>query len=401
MVHFSTLVAPILASVIVGFVVAHPGEHHDNAEVRHEIEVRNKQAASAKRTLATCSTTVNSRALHERAVARRADTAARLRTERGLSSTKIKHRRDLEDLAAYELLSHNVTQLGYDIGTDPTVIFSANTTYALTPNNTIGPYYVSGEFIRSDITDGEPGVPMHLDIQFINIATCDPVKDLSIDIWACNSTGVYSGIDAAQGQGGLDTTFLRGIQTTDAEGVVQFDTIFPGHYAGRATHEHVVSHMNGTILPNGTYTGGKANHIGQLFFDESLRAAIEATVPYSSNTIEPMSNADDMWAPVSASANYDPFVEYVMLGNSLSDGILAFITIGIDVNDDFEVGIAVYYGEDGGVTNTGNNTGGFPTGGGPFPGVAPRSESAAGSVQVWGFLMLTCALAAGGSWLIG
>lgn len=37
----------------------------------------------------------------------------------------------------------------------------------------------------------------------------------------------------------LDTTFLRGIQQTDADGAVQFDTLFPGHYTGRAPHTHV------------------------------------------------------------------------------------------------------------------------------------------------------------------
>jgi protocatechuate 3,4-dioxygenase beta subunit len=36
----------------------------------------------------------------------------------------------------------------------------------------------------------------------------------------------------------LDATFLRGIQPSNDEGVVQFESIFPGHYTGRATHIH-------------------------------------------------------------------------------------------------------------------------------------------------------------------
>lgn len=31
---------------------------------------------------------------------------------------------------------------------------------------------------------------------------------------------------------------LRGVQITDKNGVVQFDTIVPGHYAGRVNHVH-------------------------------------------------------------------------------------------------------------------------------------------------------------------
>lgn len=34
-------------------------------------------------------------------------------------------------------------------------------------------------------------------------------------------------------------TFLRGIQTTDAQGKAEFDTRFPGWYQGRLTHIHL------------------------------------------------------------------------------------------------------------------------------------------------------------------
>lgn len=56
-----------------------------------------------------------------------------------------------------------------------------------------------------------------------------------------NSTGVYSGVESsANGNSddasNLDNIALRGIQQADDDGVVQFSTIFPGHYTGRATH---------------------------------------------------------------------------------------------------------------------------------------------------------------------
>lgn len=64
---------------------------------------------------------------------------------------------------------------------------------------------------------------------------------LGADIWSANSTGVYSGVQS-NGNGNYDDTSnldniaLRGIQQADDDGVVQFSTIFPGHYTGRTTH---------------------------------------------------------------------------------------------------------------------------------------------------------------------
>jgi len=56
-------------------------------------------------------------------------------------------------------------------------------------------------------------------------------------------------------------------------------------------------HTNTTLLLNGSYAGGTVAHIGQLFFDESLQSAVEATYPYNTNTQLVTSNDDDMWAP--------------------------------------------------------------------------------------------------------
>ena len=110
--------------------------------------------------------------------------------------------------------------------------------------------------------------------------------NLTSDIWHCNATGVYSGI-VADGNGNLNDasninkTFLRGLQTTDSDGVVQYSSIFPGHYSARATHVHVQTHLNGTILPNGTYSGGSVSHIGQFFFDQDLITEVNTLPPYS------------------------------------------------------------------------------------------------------------------------
>lgn len=96
----------------------------------------------------------------------------------------------------------------------------------------------SGEFIRRNIQGSQEGVEMIIDMQLIDVNTCEPVVDAMIDFWHCNATGVYSGV-VANGNGdesdtsNLNATFLRGLQPTQYDGVAQFTTIFPGHYTSR------------------------------------------------------------------------------------------------------------------------------------------------------------------------
>jgi protocatechuate 3,4-dioxygenase beta subunit len=206
----------------------------------------------------------------------------------------------------------------------------------LTPDNANGPYYVLGESIHSNVVESEVGVPLHLDMKFVDMTTCLPATNLFIDIWSCNALGVYSGVSAS-GEGGLDTTFLRGVQQTDSDGVVVFDTIFPGHYSGRASHEHVIAHSGAALKANGTYSGGHISHLSQLFWDQDLITRAEATSPYNTNTIPKTSNNADLFTGYSASASYDPFLEYILVGGTpdLSKRLFAWIEIGIRPSADY------------------------------------------------------------------
>ncbi len=87
------------------------------------------------------------------------------------------------------------------------------------------------------------------------------------------------------------------MQPTDSEGVAAFDSIFVGHYQGRASHIHVIAHQDVTVLSNDTTTGGVISHVGQLFFDESLKSDVYTTYPYTTNTQSYTTNDEDMWAP--------------------------------------------------------------------------------------------------------
>lgn len=247
-----------------------------------------------------------------------------------------------------------------------------NSSCVLSPEGEIGPYYVTGEYIRSDVREDEEGFDVIIDGQFIDVDTCDPIPNLYWDIWHCNSTGVYGGV-VGSGNGNEDdstninSTFLRGLQPTDADGVAQFKTIFPGHYSGRATHIHVVAHQGGAVLSNGTYSGGNITHIGQLFFDQDLITSVNALEPYLSNTIEITTNANDRVFGVETETESDPVIDYVLLGDTVADGMFMWITMGIDTSNSFTYSAASNYGTDGGVAVTssaGGSTGGNSTGGG-------------------------------------
>lgn len=117
---------------------------------------------------------------------------------------------------------------------------------------------------------------MTLDVQVIDINTCEPVANQYTEFWGANQTGVYSGTNNTDNGDGTDpsilnTTFQRAIWPTDDEGVVQVQLLFPGHYAPRATHIHIIVHENATVLPNDTlvWDENTIHHVGQFFFDQA------------------------------------------------------------------------------------------------------------------------------------
>jgi protocatechuate 3,4-dioxygenase beta subunit len=143
---------------------------------------------------------------------------------------------------------------------------------------TEGPYYIDGEAVRSDITEGKPGTPLRLDLKVVDADTCAAIPGASVEIWHADATGNYSGFGATTS----NQTFLRGIQTADDSGVVTFHTIYPGWYQGRAVHIHLKAHK-----------GGNQVHTTQLFFDEDVSDTVFAASPYNTHSGRRTTNAQD------------------------------------------------------------------------------------------------------------
>ena len=174
----------------------------------------------------------------------------------------------------------------------------------------------------------------------------------------------------------IDKTFLRGLQPTEFDGVAQFTTTFPGHYTSRATHIHVIANFNGTILANSTYSGGAASHVGQIFFDQDLITQVEATAPYNTNTQEITENAVDTIFSEEA-GTIDPVAQYSLLGETVEDGIFAWISFGIDLTQSQTITPAATLTENGGVANEDSGSMGGGSGG-PDGSNSTESGSAAG-----------------------
>jgi len=156
---------------------------------------------------------------------------------------------------------------------------AASVVCILTPEQTEGPYYIAGEKLRRNITDGHPGAALLLRTAVVDASTCRPIKNAAVDIWHADAAGVYSGF----GSGASSRTFMRGIQRTNAKGVAEFRTVYPGWYQGRTVHIHVKVHVGGNVV-----------HTGQLYFNDSLTDRVFRQTPYSSRPNRDVRNAQDM-----------------------------------------------------------------------------------------------------------
>jgi protocatechuate 3,4-dioxygenase beta subunit len=158
----------------------------------------------------------------------------------------------------------------------PSAVAAGAVRCVLTPEQTEGPYYVSGEKLRRNITEGRPGTPLILKLSVVDASTCKPIKGATVDIWHCDAGGTYSGVQGNRG------TFMRGVQKTDAKGVATFRTVYPGWYQGRTVHIHVKVHVRGNVV-----------HTGQLYFADGVTDAVYARSPYTARPNRTTRNPDD------------------------------------------------------------------------------------------------------------
>ncbi len=195
------------------------------------------------------------------------------------------------------------------------------------PELTIGPYFIDDQLERSDIRSNssdnsvKEGVPLTLNINVASVSnnSCTPIAGAQVDIWHCDALGQHSGV-SAQGSDSTGQDFLRGYQLTDANGSVQFQTIYPGWYSGRAVHIHF------TIRTQGT-DGADYQFTSQFFFDDTLTDEVHALEPYASNGQRDIRNANDNIF----SGGGDQLL--LNLQGDTTSGFTGSMSIGLDLTD--------------------------------------------------------------------
>lgn len=140
----------------------------------------------------------------------------------------------------------------------------------VTNSETAGPFptITPASLVQTNIVGDRTGVAFTINITVKNVNNnCDPLSNAVVDIWHCDKDGYYSEYGGTSMQT-VDYTayhFLRGRQTTDANGLVSFTSIFPGWYTSRATHIHV--HIYDSL--------GNSLLITQIAFPEGTGSAVE------------------------------------------------------------------------------------------------------------------------------
>jgi protocatechuate 3,4-dioxygenase beta subunit len=132
------------------------------------------------------------------------------------------------------------------------------------------------------------GAPLRLGFNVSQVgdgSACSPLSGAVVDVWHCDALGVYSDV-SDPGFRTVGKKFLRGTQTTNENGYVEFLTIYPGWYQGRTVHTHfkVRTHPN-------EQTGYEFT--SQVFFDDALTDTVHAQMPYSAKGQRTLRNGGD------------------------------------------------------------------------------------------------------------
>ena len=151
----------------------------------------------------------------------------------------------------------------------------------LTPSELEGPFYKPFNIMRRNMTEGQPGFPTSMFIRVVRASDCSPIQGAIVDVWHAEHLGTYSGF---LGQGTQGETWLRAVQVTDANGLVNFETVFPGWYPARVPHLHV------KVFPTTT-----TELTTQLYFPNNASDKILELPPYDVRGPKPFVNEDDLF----------------------------------------------------------------------------------------------------------
>jgi len=159
----------------------------------------------------------------------------------------------------------------------------------VSPRETKGPFPTKtpAQMVQANIKSDRTGVALLINLIIVDKTNhCKPLTAANVDIWHCDKDGNYSeyGNHPMQRNDLTSAHFLRGRQTTDANGHVSFLSIYPGWYHGRAPHIHIeVFDKTGTSLL-----------VTQVAFPENISSKVYSSSLYAIRGNADTPNARDM-----------------------------------------------------------------------------------------------------------
>ena len=249
--------------------------------------------------------------------------------------------------AALLVTPRALAALGELVATAPAAAATTTAAVAVTPSMTEGPYWIEEVLRRFDVRGNtasatssagivQSGVPLSLRINVLDAANGGAINGAHVDIWHANAYGLYSDEGSQQTGGGTAESntsgqnFLRGYQVTGVDsgalpapvaGQVNFKTIWPGWYSGRAIHIHVRVRI---YDPSGRVA---TNYTTQIFFsDADNDTVLSGAAPYNTRfpKTDPTTDENDNVLTPSADAT-----NMVPVTGSIADGFAATFTIGL------------------------------------------------------------------------
>jgi protocatechuate 3,4-dioxygenase beta subunit len=213
---------------------------------------------------------------------------------------------------------------------------SASTSSGEIPEETAGPYPGDGSngpdvltesgVVRRDLTASfgsatgvAAGVPLTLRLRVRDVAGNDaaPLEGAAIYAWHCDREGRYSMYDDEV----ADENYLRGVQEADAEGWVEFDTVFPAAYSGRWPHVHVEVYPD---LASATTASGRLR-TSQLALPEETCREVYATEGYEAS----VANLDATSLETDLVFSDGWSLQMARLAGSVADGYTATLDVPV------------------------------------------------------------------------
>lgn len=192
----------------------------------------------------------------------------------------------------------------------------------LIPSETAGPFPLdlttNTFYFRQDLRESKAGVQLNVRLKILGLDNCEPMANVRVNIWHCDKDGSYSGYSVSNGNttNTVGETWLRGYQITDANGEVEFITIFPGWYSGRICHIHFQVYVSTSYAA-----------ISQLSFDINAKNALyAANSSLYTKGADPMTfSSDNIFSdgyayqlatltPNSTTGGYDTYLEVTVQG---------------------------------------------------------------------------------------